>query len=258
MRFALSVPPFTDPAVVVRWARAAEASGWDGFFLWDHLRFEADLDIHDAWVLLGAIAAQTTRIRIGTMITPLSRRRPWVVAKHLTTLDHLSGGRVTLGVGLGEPPDRDFADLGDEASPTVRAAMLDEGLAVLTGFVEDGQVSFHGSHYDVEAGVRPRPLQRPRIPIWVAGVFPHARPLARARRWDGFIPIADDFLTPEQLAAYVGPHPRDDWDVVAQWPESTSADDYAAAGATWLVRSTWPEDDGWREELDALTSAPPA
>jgi alkanesulfonate monooxygenase SsuD/methylene tetrahydromethanopterin reductase-like flavin-dependent oxidoreductase (luciferase family) len=136
--------------------------------------------------------------------------------------------------------------------------MLDEGLAVLTGLVEDGQVSFHGSHYDVEAGVRPRPLQRPRIPIWVAGVFPHARPLARARRWDGFIPIADDFLTPEQLAAYVGPHPRDDWDVVAQWPESTSADDYAAAGATWLVRSTWPEDDGWREELDALTSAPPA
>src|SRR5262245_27676508 len=112
MRFAMSVPPFTDPDAVVALARDAEANGWDGFFLWDHLRWETDLDIHDAWVLLAAIAVQTSQIRIGTMITPLARRRPWVVAKHLTTLDHLSGGRVTLGVGLGEPPDRDFADLG--------------------------------------------------------------------------------------------------------------------------------------------------
>jgi len=259
MRFALSVPPFTDPATVVALARTAEASGWDGFFLWDHLRWEAtDLDIHDAWVLLGAVAAQTSRIRIGTMITPLSRRRPWVVAKHLTTLDHLSGGRVTLGVGLGEPRDRDFADLGDEASPTVRAAMLDEGLAVLSGLVGDGRVSFHGSHYDVEADVLPLPVQRPRIPIWVAGVAPHTRPLERARQWDGFVPISDDFLTPDQLASYVGPHPHDDWDLVAQWPEGTSPDDYAAAGATWLVRSTWPVEEGWVAELEALASAPPA
>src|SRR5512133_4272324 len=149
MRFALSVPPFTDPAVVVRWARSAEANGWDGFFLWDHLRFEVDLDVHDPWVLLGAIAGQTSRIRLGTMITPLARRRPWVVAKHLTTLDHLSDGRVALGVGLGEPADRDFADFGDEASPTARAAALDEGLAVLAGLAGEGRVSFHGSHYDV-------------------------------------------------------------------------------------------------------------
>jgi alkanesulfonate monooxygenase SsuD/methylene tetrahydromethanopterin reductase-like flavin-dependent oxidoreductase (luciferase family) len=257
MRFALSVPPFTAPADVVALVRKAEANGWDGFFLWDHLRWEMSLDIHDAWVLLGAIAVQTSRIRFGTMITPLSRRRPWVVAKHLTTLDHLSGGRVTLGVGLGEPPDRDFADLGDEASPTVRAAMLDEGLTVLSGLIGDGSVSFHGSHYDVEAAVRPLPVQRPRIPIWVAGVAPHTRPLERARRWDGFVPIKDDFFTPDELAAYVGPHPRDDWDLVAQWPEGTSPDDYAAAGATWLVRSTWPQDDGWLQELDALASAPP-
>jgi alkanesulfonate monooxygenase SsuD/methylene tetrahydromethanopterin reductase-like flavin-dependent oxidoreductase (luciferase family) len=258
MRFAVSIPPFTDPAVVVRWARAAEANGWDGVFLWDHLRWDVDLDIHDAWVLLGAIAAQTTRLRIGTMITPLARRRPWVVAKHLTTLDHLSGGRVTLGVGLGEPPDRDFADLGDEASPTVRAAMLDEGLAVLAGLVGDGRTSFRGTHYSVEADMRPLPVQRPRIPIWVAGVAPHVRPVERARRWDGFIPIADDFLTPEQLAAYVGPHPHAGWDVAAEWPDGTSPEDYAAAGATWLVRSTWPKDDGWRDEVEALVSGPPA
>jgi alkanesulfonate monooxygenase SsuD/methylene tetrahydromethanopterin reductase-like flavin-dependent oxidoreductase (luciferase family) len=257
MRFALSVPPFTDPATVVALARRAEAHAWDGFFLWDHLRFELDVDVHDAWVLLGAIASQTGRIRIGTMITPLSRRRPWVVAKHLTTLDHLSGGRVTLGVGLGEPPRRDFADFGDEASPSGRAARLDEGLSVLAGLLGDGSVSFHGAHYSVEAGIRPLPVQRPRIPVWVAGVAPHTRPLERARRWDGFVPIADDFLTPDQLASYVGPHPHDDWDLVAQWPDGTSPDEYAAAGATWLVRSVWPEEAGWRDELEALVSAPP-
>jgi alkanesulfonate monooxygenase SsuD/methylene tetrahydromethanopterin reductase-like flavin-dependent oxidoreductase (luciferase family) len=257
MRYALSVPPFTDPAAVVALAQEAEANGWDGFFLWDHLRWALDLDIHDAWVLLGAIATRTSRIRIGTMITPLARRRPWVVAKHLTTLDHLSGGRVTFGVGLGEPPDRDFSDLGDEASPTVRAAMLDEGLQVLAGLVGDGSASFHGSHYDVEAGMRPLPVQRPRIPIWVAGVAPHRLPLERARQWDGFVPIHRDFLTPEQLAAYVGPHPHEGWDVVAQWPDDTSPDDYAAAGATWLVRSTWPHEEGWLAELQSLAGSSP-
>jgi alkanesulfonate monooxygenase SsuD/methylene tetrahydromethanopterin reductase-like flavin-dependent oxidoreductase (luciferase family) len=259
MRFALSVPPFTDPATIVSLARKAEANGWDGFFLWDHLRFELDLDVHDAWVLLGAIASQTSRIRIGTMITPLSRRRPWVIAKHLTTLDHLSGGRVTLGVGLGEPPQRDFADLGDEASPTVRAAMLDEGLEVLAGLLAGDRVDFHGAHLDVAAGLRPPPIQRPRIPIWVGGVAPHRRPLERARRWDGFIPIADfPILRPDDLASYVGPHPRDGWDLVAQWPDGTSPDDFAAAGATWLVKSVWPGDEGWLGELQALASTPPA
>ena len=182
------MPPFTDPNAVLALTRDADANGWDAVFLWDHLRWGPDdLDIHDAWVLLGAIASRTSRVRIGTMITPLARRRPWVVAKHLTTLDHLSGGRVTLGVGLGEPPDRDFADLGDDPSPTVRGARLDEGLAILGGLLGDGHVSFHGTHYDVEAGMRPLPVQRPRIPIWVGGKAPHKRPLERARRWDGFI-----------------------------------------------------------------------
>jgi alkanesulfonate monooxygenase SsuD/methylene tetrahydromethanopterin reductase-like flavin-dependent oxidoreductase (luciferase family) len=258
MRFGISVPPFTDPGLVVSWARRAEAHGWDGFFLWDHLRWqEGDLDIHDPWVLLGAIAVQTSRIRLGTMITPLARRRPWVVAKHLTTLDHLSGGRVTLGVGLGEPADRDFADLGDEASPTVRAAVLDEGLAVLGGLLGEGRVELDGSHHRVHADVRPRPVQRPRIPVWVAGVAPHLRPLERARRWDGFVPIAEPFLTPEALASYVGEHPHDDWDLVVQWPDDTSPDDYEAAGATWLIRSTWPQEAGWQDEIEALASAPP-
>ena len=133
MRFGLSVPPFTDPAEVVRLASRAEASGWDGFFLWDHLQWDGVVDAHDPWVLLGAIARETERLRLGTMVTPLSRRRPQVVAKHVTTLDHLSGGRAVLGVGLGDPPDLDFSDFGDEASYRVRAEITDEALTVLGG-----------------------------------------------------------------------------------------------------------------------------
>jgi len=255
MRFALSVPPFTDPAVVVRWARDAEAHGWDGFFLWDHLRWDDKVEVHDPWVLLGAIATATERMRIGTMVTPLSRRRPAVVAKHLVTLDHLSNGRATLGVGLGDPPDLDFSDFGDQASYSVRAAITDEALDVVIGLLGDG-VSHRGQHLRAEATMRPSPVQG-RIPIWIAGRAPHAKPLERARRYDGYVPIASPFLTPDALAAYVGPHPHDDWDLVAQWPEGTSVEEYAAAGATWLVRSTWPHEEGWREELEGLVSAPP-
>src|SRR6476646_10867552 len=144
MRFGLSVPPFTDPADVVDLAVRAEASGWDGFFLWDHLSWDGVVEAHDPWVLLGAIAQETERVRLGTMVTPLSRRRPQVVAKHLTTLDHLSGGRA----GLGDPPDLDFSDFGDEASYRVRAEITDEALAVLGGLLGDGGALVHGSHLD--------------------------------------------------------------------------------------------------------------
>jgi alkanesulfonate monooxygenase SsuD/methylene tetrahydromethanopterin reductase-like flavin-dependent oxidoreductase (luciferase family) len=256
MRFCLSVPPFTDPAAVVSLAVQAETSGWDGIFLWDHVRWDDVVDVHDPWVLLGAIAQETSTIRLGTMVTPLSRRRPQMVAKHLTTLDHLSGGRATLGVGLGDPPDLDFSDFGDEASYQVRAAITDEALTVLAGLLGDGRVSHHGAHLDAEGSVRPLPVQRPRIPIWVAGRAPHQRPLARARTWDGFVPIASPSLSPDDLAAYVGPHPHDDWDLVAQWTPGFSAEEFAAAGATWLVRSVWPN-EGWFEELRTLAGARP-
>ena len=100
-------------------------------------------------------------------------------------------------------------------------------------------------------------MQRPRIPIWVAGRAPNQRPLARARTWDGYVPIASPLLSPDDLAAYVGPHPRDDWDLVAQWAPGFSAEEFAAAGATWLVRSVWPNEDGWFEELEVLAGAGP-
>jgi alkanesulfonate monooxygenase SsuD/methylene tetrahydromethanopterin reductase-like flavin-dependent oxidoreductase (luciferase family) len=257
MRFCLSVPPFTDPAEVVSLAVGAEASGWDGFFLWDHLRWDDVVEVHDPWVLLGAIARETSTIRLGTMVTPLSRRRPQVVAKHLTTLDHLSGGRTTFGVGLGDPPDLDFSDFGDEASYATRAAITDEGLTVLAGLLGEGRVAHRGAHLDVHASVRPRPVQRPRIPIWFAGRAPNARPLARAKAWDGYVPIANPPLSPDALASYVGERPRDDWDLVAQWAPGFTAEEFAAAGATWLVRSVWPNEEGWLDELREMAAAGP-
>ena len=128
MRFGVSVPPFTDAATVVGWADRAEEAGWDGVFVWDHVQWDGRVAPLDPWVVLGAMAVRTERVVLGTMVTPLSRRRPHSVAKQLATLDHVSGGRAVLAVGLGEPPDRDFADLGEETDPRVRAAMLDESL----------------------------------------------------------------------------------------------------------------------------------
>jgi alkanesulfonate monooxygenase SsuD/methylene tetrahydromethanopterin reductase-like flavin-dependent oxidoreductase (luciferase family) len=257
MRYLLSVPPFTDPAVVVDLARSAEASGWDGFFLWDHLRWDDVQEVHDPWVLLGAIAQETERVLVGTMVTPLSRRRPWVVAKHLVTLDHLSGGRAVLGVGLGEPPNHDFSELGDEADPKVRAEILDESLTIIDHLMSGRVVDRDGTHFQVHGSIRPSSVQRPRVPIWVAGVAPNPRPLERARRWDGYVPIARRGLEPDAVAALVGEPPRPGWDLVVPWGDGVPAQEYADAGVTWLVQSTWPKVDGWVDELRTLAGNPP-
>lgn len=257
MRFCLSVPPFTDPITVVRWARDAEEHGWDGFFLWDHLSWDGKAEVHDPWTLLGAIAAQTSRIRIGTMVTPISRRRPQVLAKHLMTLDHLSGGRVTVGIGLGDPPGLDFSDFGDEPSYRVRGAITDEALEVLGGLLGDGRADVHGDHVDVSASVRPLPVQRPRVPVWIAGRHPSSLPLARAKRWDGYAPLLPETLDPAGIAAYVGDPPHPDWDLVVPWWEVAPVEAYAAAGVTWLVRSCWPSEEGWADEIEGLVGAPP-
>lgn len=259
VRTAVSLPPFTDAATLVALAVEAEQAGWDGVFLWDHMVLDAKArpDVHDPWVLLGAMAQATSRVRLGTLVTPLARRRPWVVARHLVTLDHLSAGRATLGVGLGEPADADFAAFGDPADPRERAVLLDEGLAVLDGLLR-GPVAHRGPRFHVDAELRPRPVQAPRPPIWVAGVAPHRRPLARALRFDGIVPIGRrDLLTPDQLDEYLaGVERPDGWDVVANWAPGVAAADYAAVGATWLVDGVWPTGD-WVADLRARIDAGP-
>ena len=259
MRYAVNIPPFTDPATVVQIAVDAEHAGWDAVFLWDHLQWSERVkpDTHDPWVLLGAIALATDRVRVGTLVTPLSRRRVQVVAKQLLTLDHLSAGRVTLGVGLGEPPEADFAAFGDEPDPRVRAAILDEALVVLDQLLRGDQADHDGPRVTAHGRLRPGPVQQPRPPIWVAGVVPNKRPLRRARAWDGVVPIGrDELLTPDALAGYLDGDAPAGWDVVVPWKAGVPAEEYAAAGATWLVESTWPVGD-WVEEFKARVRRDP-
>jgi alkanesulfonate monooxygenase SsuD/methylene tetrahydromethanopterin reductase-like flavin-dependent oxidoreductase (luciferase family) len=259
MRTAVSLPPFTDPGTLVALAVEAERAGWDGVFLWDHLVFQRQsrLDVHDPWVLLGAMAQATDRVRLGTLVTPLARRRPWVVAKQVTTLDHLSGGRAVLGVGLGEPPDDDFAAFGDPAEPGERAARLDEALDVVDRLLR-GPVQHRGTHYSVDTDLLPRPVQQPRPPVWVGATAPHRRPLARAVRWDGVVPLTGyEPPTPDELADYLdGVERPPGWEVVSMWSRGVPVDEYAAVGATWVVEGCWPVGD-WVDDLRRRIAAGP-
>ena len=204
MRFALNAPNFGqygDARLLAGLAREAEESGWDGFFLWDHIAWEGAENYADPWISLSAIAHGTSSIRIGPMVTPLPRRRPWKVAHEAATLDRLSEGRLILGVGLGGR-EREFGFFGEEPDAKRRAAMLDEGLEILTKMWSTEPFAHQGAHYEItEARLTPAPAQRPRIPIWVAGMWPRKRPFHRALRWDGYAPERADGapLTPEDV-----------------------------------------------------------
>jgi alkanesulfonate monooxygenase SsuD/methylene tetrahydromethanopterin reductase-like flavin-dependent oxidoreductase (luciferase family) len=191
MKYGLTLPIggiCSDPRLLAEFAHLAEQSGWDGVFLEDYIVYQgqAGTPTCDPWIALAAMALATKHVRLGTTVTPLSRRRPWKLARETVTLDHLSGGRLVLGVGLGDPSDHTFAQFGEETDPHKRAALLDEGLAVLTQIWSGEPVCFHGQAYHVEGpALLPKPVQAPRIPIWVGGAWPNKGPVARAARWDG-------------------------------------------------------------------------
>jgi alkanesulfonate monooxygenase SsuD/methylene tetrahydromethanopterin reductase-like flavin-dependent oxidoreductase (luciferase family) len=208
-------------------------------------------------VVLGALAQATERVLLGALVTPLARRRPQVVARHIITLDHLSGGRAVFGVGLGDPAEFDFAAFGDPADDRVRASILDESLGLIDALFQ-GPVSHKGEHFTVEAELLPRPVQRPRPPVWVAAVAPHQRPRARALRWDGIVPISlDHLLTPDEIATYLPPaERRPGWEVVVNAAPGVPWADYEAIGATWMIEGAWPQDD-WVADLRRQIAAGP-
>jgi alkanesulfonate monooxygenase SsuD/methylene tetrahydromethanopterin reductase-like flavin-dependent oxidoreductase (luciferase family) len=178
-----------DPRLLAELAYVAERAGWDGVFLEDYIIHHRvpDAPTHDPWVALAAMAMRTERVRIGTSVTPLSRRRPWKVAREALTLDHLSGGRMILGVGAGDTGDPGFGRVGEVMDLRRRAAMLDEALAIITGLWSGEPFGFHGQHYHIEEMTfLPPPVQQPHIPIWVGGNWLHPGPIRRAARWDGF------------------------------------------------------------------------
>src|SRR5918996_2457544 len=254
MRLALYIPPFdelADPVLVARLCAEAEEAGWDGAFVWDHVRWREPVTaVADPQITLAAIARATERIRLGPMVTPLARRRPAKVARETATLDRLSGGRLTLGVGLGEDRfGREYSILGEELDNRRRARMLDEALEILQAAWSGELVQHRGEHYTVDAmRFLPRPVQRPGVPIWTAGWYGNARPLRRAIRYQGFFPVGIEH--PDQLAELVaelgrlrreeGTDAAAPFDVAVELEPGSDPGPFAAAGATWgLVAFAW-------------------
>jgi alkanesulfonate monooxygenase SsuD/methylene tetrahydromethanopterin reductase-like flavin-dependent oxidoreductase (luciferase family) len=249
MRFGLFLPlfdPLADPAVVARLAGDAEEAGWDGFFLWDQIRWrEPVAAVGDTQVTLAAIAAATQRIRLGPLVTPLARRRPVKVARETAALDLLSGGRLTLGVGLGSDHfASEYSITGEELDDRRRAQMLDESLEIIKAAWSGEPVRHRGEHYTVDAmRFLPRPVQRPGVPVWVAGFPGKPKPMRRAARYDGFFPV--NLEHPDQLAEIVarlgvlreeaGRNPDEPYDVIAELEPGTDPAPYREAGATWLL-----------------------
>jgi alkanesulfonate monooxygenase SsuD/methylene tetrahydromethanopterin reductase-like flavin-dependent oxidoreductase (luciferase family) len=252
VRRALYVPPFGtfgDVALLVELARAAEEAGWDGFFLWDHIHYAADVPFVDAWIALTAMATATARLRLGPLITPLPRRRPWKVARESVTLDHLSGGRLVLGVGLGIDFWDEFRGFAEPATDDrIRAELLDDGIEIITRLWSGEPVSYSGARLRVE-GVRflPVPMQQPRIPIWSAALWPaRANPIRRAARCDGVVPFNPNGMTPEdvvELRARIDAIRGDSspYDVCLHGPQARAAE-FADAGVTWLMESLLPDE----------------
>ncbi|HTW18849.1 MAG TPA: LLM class flavin-dependent oxidoreductase [Mycobacteriales bacterium] len=248
MRHGLFFPAFeglADPWVVVDVARRAEAAGWDGIFLWDHLLYEDIAEISDPWIVLAAVATATERIQLGAMVTPLTRRRPAVLARQAVALDQLSGGRLILGFGLGDDGRvRELSSFGEVVEPRVRAERLDEGLAVVTGLLSGAEVSHRGTHFAADR-VRFQPVAaRPGgIPIWLAARWPHRAPMRRAAHYDGLFTIQ---LPGPQEVAEVRRRIVDErgtldgFDIVCQGGPDVDPAPRAAAGATWWLTQYGP------------------
>ena len=266
MRYGIDTPqfgPYADPRVLARLARETEDAGWDGFFIWDHINVGWPDPVADPWIALAAMASATERIRLGPLVTPLFRRHPWKLARETVTLDHLSNGRLTLGVGLGGDWFKEVSAFDGSVDDRIRASMLDEGLAILTGLWSGKNFSFEGEHYKVrDTQFLPTAVQKPRIPIWVAGTWPRKKPFLRAARYDGTVPMGGDIekpLTPSDIRAiaeFIAQHRESDapFDLVVSG--ETPSDDparardfvaaYEEAGATWYLESTLP----WKQPFD--------
>jgi alkanesulfonate monooxygenase SsuD/methylene tetrahydromethanopterin reductase-like flavin-dependent oxidoreductase (luciferase family) len=262
VRFGIAlanVGTYSDPRAAIRVAEAAETSGWDGVFLWDHLGFVWGPPAADPWVTLAGIATATSRVRIGTMVTPVARRRPHVLANQVATLDVLSGGRVVFGAGLGGTAS-EFGKFGEPTEARVRAAMLDEGLELLRRFWSGEEVTHRGEHYVVE-GVKlaPTPVQE-RLPIWIGGNKPASR--RRAARWNGWVPDSvyppDAGASPQDVAAGLTGAPSDfDVAVIGETgPGDPRA--YEEAGATWWLESIHDRRGSTAETMNLVEAGPPS
>jgi hypothetical protein len=276
IKFGLHIPNFGhfgEPVAVVELAQAAEEAGWDGFFVWDHIRWEHDgWPVADPWILLAAVAQATSKLRLGTMVTPLARRRPAKLARETVSLDRLSGGRMIFGAGLGWGADAEFAALGEPTDDRLRAAMLDEGLAVMSGLWSGRAFSFSGEHFTIDdVTFLPAPIQTPRIPVWIAGLWPNLPPFRRAARWDGAFPERRDggTLSPADVAdigAFVRRQGNDNpsFDIAISGYSDlslsyeTQFEQYEGSGLTWWFERLDPSRGlSFGASLELVAAGPP-
>ena len=259
---------------VLELAMEAEDAGWDGVFTWDAISI-GETPVYDPWVMMGAIATVTERVKIGAMILPLSRRRPWKVVKEAVTIDHLSNGRLVLPVALGVPDDVGYNGVNtDSTDRKERAQRLDEALEILEIGQTGEKFSYDGKHFQVkDMTLLPKPVQD-RIPVWCVGGWPHPKSLQRAVDWDGIIPVdlspgKDPFarVQPDVLREIVSwchehrqrPTP---FDVVIEGKSDGPEDiDYvksvADAGATWFIESRWDDSETPESLIERARKGPP-
>ena len=260
MRFGFQVPnfgAFGDVRAVADLAAEAEEHGWDGFFVWDHIDYNGIEPNADPWILLTAIVLATERVCVGPMVTPLPRRHIGKLAREVSTLDLLSGGRVILGVGAGGADFPESSAFGESTDPRTRADIVDESLEVLCQWWQPGPVSFQGNHIQASIDVTGPTAQQPRVPIWLAGTWPSRRPFRRAAQWDGVYPMKADYATggiatPEEtadIAGFVAEHREaGDFDIIHNRSSvlggsPADVEAQANAGATWWIAGAAPFED---------------
>jgi alkanesulfonate monooxygenase SsuD/methylene tetrahydromethanopterin reductase-like flavin-dependent oxidoreductase (luciferase family) len=260
------------PETLAEMASEAEKSGWDGFFLWNHIvEWKKRVPIYDPFICLTAIALKTARIRIGTTVTPLPRLKPWEVARQTVSLDNLSHGRLTLGVGLGAKESCDYERFGESADNKVLAEKLEESLDIITGLWSGKPFSYQGKHYQVgETTFIPTPFQKPRIPIWLAGFWSRKAPFRRAAKWDGVVPLKlpEELLKPEDLreiTGYVNKHRAQGefdfvnigWTTGKKEASREKVAPYIEAGMTWWLEGLYTKRDSPGEMRRRIRLGPP-
>lgn len=277
LHYGLYVPNFGRASyarTLAELAADAEKYGWDGFFLWDHIiEYAQRVPIVDSFTALASIATMTRRIRIGTTVTPLPRLRPWIVARQTASLDHLSNGRMMLGVGLGGEESCGYEKFGDDPNNKVLAEKLDEALEIITRLWTGKSVNYQGKYYRIQnIAFLPTPIQKPRIPIWVGGLWPSQAPFRRAAKWDGMIPLKTPvgLLKPSDLPSILDytmsrRSTGGKFDVaVIGWTVSKDRKKnaekvrrYFDAGMTWWLESLYTKRDSPEDMRARIRKGPP-
>ena len=279
MKFALDVPITGEYSIdkVINLAKEAEDNNWDGFFLWDMLLDSRNPSIStlDPIVTLSAIAASTKKMKLGLMLTPIVRRRPWKLARELVTIDHLSKGRLIIGIGLGFNKE-EFSRFGEESDLKIRAEKLDESLEILTKLLQGEEVNFKGKYYTVnEIQFNPLPYQKRHIPIWLGGFWPNKKPYRRGAKYDGMYPgiASPDPANPvdtlksnnlKNIREYIGKFREniDDFDLMLYGnissdyeKEKENLKEWENAGLTWWAQSN--DFDSFEEHRERILEGPP-